>query len=78
MNPTIYAVVNHDGYITALVNALLLPEIVGQVNAVPAPSPDPFPEPGKAWQWGDGEWTQTPDPRNTQAATAFSKMEGWT
>ncbi len=43
MNPTIYAVVNNDGYVTALVNALLLPEIVDQANVVPAPRPTRFP-----------------------------------
>ncbi|MEG0139219.1 MAG: hypothetical protein RR818_04570 [Citrobacter sp.] len=69
MNPTIYAVVNNDGYVTALVNALLLPEIVNQANAVPAPAPDPFPQEGKAWRWVAEVWAQVPDPQVAASLT---------
>ena len=72
MNPAIYAVMNSDGYVTALVNALLLPEIVIQANVVPAPTPDPFPEDGKVWRRLGGEWVQEPDPRAPLAANSFT------
>ncbi len=79
MNPTIYAVVNSDGYVTALVNALLLPEIVNQANAVPAPLPAPlpapFPEQWNVWRWVAGEWVQVPDPHEPLAATSFTSTE---
>lgn len=61
MSSTIYAVVDSGGYVTALVNALLLPEIVNQANAVPAPDPNPFPDEGKVWRFVGGEWVQVPD-----------------
>ena len=72
MNPTIYAVVNSDGYVTALVNALLLPEIGDQANAVPAPLPDPFPEQGKVWRWAAGQWAQVPDPNAPLSAASLT------
>ena len=72
MNPTIYAVVNSDGYVTALVNALLLPEIVDQANAVPAPSPNPFPDEGMVWRWTAGEWAQVPDPQLPLVAASLN------
>ena len=72
MNPSIYAVVSSDGYVTALVNALLLPEIVYQANAVPAPSPDPFPQEGNIWRWAGGEWAQVPDPQMPLVAASLN------
>lgn len=66
MSPAIYARIDDDGLVIALVNALLLPEIVGQPGVVPAPSPDPFPEPGHAWRQVEGVWTQVPDQRGRE------------
>lgn len=75
MNPAIYAVVDGDGFVTALVNAQLLPEIVDREDAIPAPYPDPFPEPGQVWRVVAGEWQQMLDPRLQPATTAFTKKE---
>jgi hypothetical protein len=66
MNPAIYARVDDDGLVIAVVNALLLPSIVDQPGSVPAPSPDPFPEPGYAWRLVDGHWGQVPDLRGRE------------
>lgn len=63
MNPAIYARIDDDGLVLAVVNALLLPGVVGKPGYVPAPAPDPFPEPGYAWRLVDGSWEQVPDLR---------------
>lgn len=75
MNAPIYAVVSHDGYVIALVNALLWPEIVDQANAIPAPSPSPFPEEGKVWRSVGGEWVLVRDPQVPLPATFFTSTE---
>ena len=64
--PTIYARIDDDGLVMALINALLLPAIVGKPGYVPAPSPDPFPEPGHAWRLVDGTWEQVHDLRGRE------------
>lgn len=66
MSPAVYARIDDDGLVIALVNALLLPGIVGQPGVVPAPSPDPFPAPGNAWRLVEGVWKQVPDLRGRE------------
>jgi len=90
MNPAIYARVDDDGLVMAVINALLLPEIVGKPGFVPAPIPDPFPEPGYAWRLVNGNWEQVPDLRGREYVdpTGMQKVpishvlqrppEGWT
>lgn len=90
MNPAIYARIDDDCLVIALVNVLLLPDVVLQPGFVPAPSPDPFPEPGNAWRLVEGVWTQVPDLRGREYVdpTGSEKVvithvlqqppEGWT
>lgn len=68
MTPAIYARIDDDGLVIALVNTLLLPQVVGRPGYVPAPSPDPFPEPGNAWRMSAGGWEQVPDLRGREYA----------
>lgn len=62
MRISIYAIVNSEGFISAFVNAQMLPEIVDQPNAVPAPHEDVPLEIGKAWRRVADAWIQVPDP----------------
>jgi len=66
MNSAIYARIDDDGFLVALVNALLMPEVVDQPGYVPAPTPDPFHLPGFVWRLIDGHWEQVPDLRGRE------------
>ena len=76
MSSSIYAVVNRDGYITALVNAQLLPGIVDQVNAVPAPDLNLGLEAGMVWRRVENDWAQVPDPLAALLAGPSPALEG--
>ncbi|WP_315128124.1 hypothetical protein [Comamonas antarctica] len=75
MSPSIYAVVNSDGYITALVNAQLLPEIEKQANAVPAPDLNLPLVVGSVWRTVKGDWVQVPDPHAALIASTSAALE---
>ena len=76
MSSSIYAVVNGDGYITALVNSQLLPEIVNQANAVPAPDLNLPLKVGTVWRRVQGKWSQVPDPHGALIAGTSMALEG--
>lgn len=58
----IYAIVNEKGFISAFVNADVVPEILKNRNAIPAPSITAVLEEGKTWKRVHDEWVQVRDP----------------
>lgn len=64
MSIVIYAIINEKGFISAFVNAEMVPEIVKKSCAIPAPHEDLVLAEGKVWQWLDDRWHQVPDPRS--------------
>lgn len=65
-NYAIYARIDGDGLVRALVNTQLMPEVMVQPGFVPAPEPDPYPPSGHAWRWVNGAWSQVPDLRGRE------------
>ena len=58
----IYAIVNEKGFISAFVDADVVPEILKNPNAMLAPSMKAVLEEGKTWQRVNDEWVQVRDP----------------
>lgn len=60
-----HARVDSDGFITALINGALVPNLEHQPNTVPAPVADPAP--GYVWRWDeDLGWRQSADRRGAR------------
>jgi len=79
MSVTIYAIVNHEGYIAAFVNAQLVPEIALRPDAVLAPKEEEVLREGKVWRWRGNAWAQVPDPRGllSHHLQASARAQGW-
>lgn len=66
MSIIIYAIINEKGFISAFVNAEMVPEIVKKSCAIRAPDENAVLPEGKVWQWLGDRWHQVPDPRSQE------------
>lgn len=59
-----HARIDSDGFVIALLNGALIPNLDNQADVVPAP-PEELPPQGQAWRWNAATgWALSPDTRN--------------